>query len=209
MAHATPTPPDDPRYPPWTSNLEPAPDDLRIIQAFINTRDVEEETDELSSPLALAAWLETWGLLPAGVRLGEDDLESAITVREALRGLLLANNGATLDPAAVELLDRAAEATRLRVHFAADGSAALQPVDSGWSRALARLFELVVVARIEGRWHRLKACHNDTCHWAFYDYSKNRSGKWCTMRRCGNQANARAYRRRKARRAGRPYSDCR
>ncbi|MGH2778535.1 MAG: CGNR zinc finger domain-containing protein, partial [Actinomycetota bacterium] len=31
---------------------------------------------------------------------------------------------------------------------------------------------------------------------AFYDHSKNRSGKWCTMRVCGNRAKTRAYRER-------------
>jgi len=85
------------------------------------------------------------------------------------------------------------------VRFAAGGSTALEPLASGWNRALSQLLGFIVVAQIEGRWPRLKACRKDTCQWAFYDYSKNRSGRWCTMRRCGNQTNARAYRRRKQR----------
>jgi len=51
---------------------------------------------------------------------------------------------------------------------------------------------------VEGTWPRLKACANDTCQWAFYDISKNRSGRWCTMDACGNLMKARAYRRRRA-----------
>jgi predicted RNA-binding Zn ribbon-like protein len=180
--------------PSWPASLPPAPGELRVVQAFVNTRDIEEGTDELESPAALGAWLAAWGLLARGPAPSRGDLEQAKQVREALRGLLLANNGVHLDPKTVEILDQAAEKASLRVGFGPDGTAALVPVAAGWEGALARLLELVVVARIEGLWLRLKACPNDECHWAFYDFSKNRSSKWCTMKRCGNLMNARAYR---------------
>jgi hypothetical protein len=144
--------------PPWPASLPPAPGELRVVQAFVNTRDIEEGTDELDSPAAL---------------------------------------GAPLDPKTVEILDGVAEKASLRVGFGTDGIATLQPAVTGWEGALARLLQLVVVARIEGLWPRLKACPNDECNWAFYDFSKNRSSKWCTMKRCGNLMNARAYRRRR------------
>lgn len=183
--------------PPWPASLPPAPGELRVVQAFVNTRDIEEGTDELDSPAALAAWLAAWGLLAPGPAPGLRELEQAQEVREALRGLLLANNGAPLDPKTVEILDGVAEKASLRVGFGTDGIATLQPAVTGWEGALARLLQLVVVARIEGLWPRLKACPNDECNWAFYDFSKNRSSKWCTMKRCGNLMNARAYRRRR------------
>lgn len=185
--------------PPWPASLPPAPGDLRVVQAFINTRDIEAGTDELDSPAALETWLADWGLLANGPAPGAGDLEQAKEVREALRGLLLANNGAPLDPRAVEILDRAAGEVSLRVTFGPDGAAEMEPAETGWKGALARLLDLVVVARIEGLWPRLKACPNDECHWAFYDFSKNRSSKWCAMKRCGNLMNARAYRRRQQR----------
>ena len=54
----------------------------------------------------------------------------------------------------------------------------------------------------EGTWARLKACERDSCRWAFYDRSKNRSGHWCSMDVCGaREKNRRAYRRRRASRA--------
>jgi predicted RNA-binding Zn ribbon-like protein len=55
----------------------------------------------------------------------------------------------------------------------------------------------------EGTWSRLKACLADTCQWAFYDQSKNRSAHWCSMAVCGNRAKARAYRNRHAKRGKR------
>jgi predicted RNA-binding Zn ribbon-like protein len=50
----------------------------------------------------------------------------------------------------------------------------------------------------DGTWRRLKACSAETCQWAFYDGSRNRSGVWCTMQTCGNRAKARSFRQRKA-----------
>ena len=56
----------------------------------------------------------------------------------------------------------------------------------------------IVAAAVEhGRWARLKACPREECEWAFYDRSKNRSGRWCQMEVCGNIEKARAFRRRR------------
>ncbi|HKC76276.1 MAG TPA: CGNR zinc finger domain-containing protein [Chloroflexota bacterium] len=49
---------------------------------------------------------------------------------------------------------------------------------------------------------RLKICRNETCRWAFYDYSKNRSGAWCTMAVCGSRSKARTYRQRRRQSSG-------
>ena len=39
---------------------------------------------------------------------------------------------------------------------------------------------------VTGVWNRLKVCPNDDCAWAFYDESRNRSRRWCSMNVCGN-----------------------
>jgi predicted RNA-binding Zn ribbon-like protein len=51
-------------------------------------------------------------------------------------------------------------------------------------------------AMSDGSWSRMKACGNPDCRWAFYDSSKNRSGRWCEMASCGNRMKARAFRER-------------
>jgi predicted RNA-binding Zn ribbon-like protein len=48
----------------------------------------------------------------------------------------------------------------------------------------------------DGSWQRVKACRADDCHWAFYDFSRNRSGTWCDMAVCGNREKVRSYRER-------------
>jgi predicted RNA-binding Zn ribbon-like protein len=45
-----------------------------------------------------------------------------------------------------------------------------------------------------GTWDRLKVCPDDDCAWVFYDESRNRSRRWCSMNACGNRHKVRAYR---------------
>ena len=55
----------------------------------------------------------------------------------------------------------------------------LVPDAAGVDGAIARLMAIVAAAVEHGRWERLKACPREECEWAFYDKSKNRSGRWC------------------------------
>src|SRR5215467_4832380 len=96
---------------------EPAPGRLRIVQAFVNTNDIEGGTDEFSTPNALASWFRTSGLVRSPVRVGMNDPARAVELREALRALLLANNAGKLDRRAQQVLDQAAIAARFTVRF--------------------------------------------------------------------------------------------
>ena len=185
------------------ASREPAPGELRLVQEFENTVDLESGIEELGSPEALADWLGARGLLDdASDALTGDDLERAVAAREAIRSLLFANNGGETDPAAVETLNRIATDARLRVSFDPDGRGRLVPDAGGLDAALGRLLAVITTAMTDGSWPRLKACRDDVCQWAFYDHSKNRSGAWCTMAVCGNRAKARSYRERRTAGAG-------
>ena len=176
-----------------------APDELDHIRQFVNTFDLESLEDKLAEPDGTAAWLTERGLLPEGESLTPADVRQAQTMREALRKLLLAHNGAPLDTAAVDTVNNAAKSAELVVRFDEHGDAALVPVRPGIDGALGRLIAIVYRSISEGTWERLKACPEDRCEWAFYDWSKNRSGTWCDMAVCGNRAKARAYRERRQR----------
>ena len=43
---------------------------------------------------------------------------------------------------------------------------------------------------------RIKSCADFRCAWLFYDTSRNRSRRWCSMEDCGNRAKARRHYRR-------------
>jgi predicted RNA-binding Zn ribbon-like protein len=175
-----------------------APEALEVVRAFVNTRDVEAQTDSLTRPGDLRAWLTQRDLLGRRKRVTAADLEHARTVREALRALLAANNGEPLDPAAPAVLDRAARRAGLVLRFRPDGTAGEEPSARGVDGALGRLLAAVAAAMADGTWPRLKVCRDPGCAWAFYDAARNRSRAWCSMAVCGNRAKARAYRRRRS-----------
>jgi predicted RNA-binding Zn ribbon-like protein len=176
-----------------------APAELDFVRLFVNTLDLETHEDELADAPATAAWFAERGLLPDGEQLTDADVRQAREMREALRKLLLAHNGAPLEPGAVDSVNAAAKSAELVLRFDEQGHAALVPVRPGIDGALGRLLAIVFRAMADGTWERLKACPADDCEWAFYDWSKNGSGTWCDMAVCGNRAKARAYRERRQR----------
>jgi predicted RNA-binding Zn ribbon-like protein len=174
-----------------------APQPLELVQRFVNSIDLESGEDELAEPAGLRDWLVERDLIGTGERVSAADLARAVDVREGLRALMLQNNGLPLDEARVSRLDDVAARAGVRVVFAPGEEPRLAPESGGVDGALARLLAIVAGAVEQGRWQRLKACPRDTCEWAFYDHSKNRSGRWCRMEVCGNIEKARAFRERR------------
>ncbi len=205
--------------------ISPAPGELEKVRAFVNTRDIDEGTDDLASTAGLADWLARAGLMPAAgpappgaaVRARPApviaaDLERAVAVRESLRGILRAHVSGPDGRAGVRASDhvsgsagesaadlrRIAVALPVRLEVAGDGRVTPVPAGSGTDAALAALLLIAAESAALGTWLRLKACGADDCQWAFYDRSPTQNGCWCTMQVCGARAKSRAYRRRAA-----------
>jgi len=168
-----------------------APQPLRLVQAFVNTVDLQNEREWLGNPASLEAWARERGL--AATRFTERDLRQAHDLREAFRALLAANRDRKRDAAALAVLTDAARAAQLSVVFVG-GTPRLEPNAGGIDGLCGQLVSVAVTAMLDGSWERLKACRN--CRWAFFDESKNRSARWCSMSLCGNRLKTRAYRRR-------------
>lgn len=169
------------------------PHGLGLVVDFVNTRDIEQETEELESPQALSRWLTAHGIADSP-RASQSDLAAALELREALRAVLLSHNGGPEAPDALSAIQRAAERGRLEVRFRPDGSVGTEPRAAGVAGGLARLLVPITAGAADGTWERAKACRADDCLWAFYDHSRNRSGRWCNMAVCGNRTKVRAYR---------------
>jgi len=174
----------------------PAPGELELVRAFVNTWDADEDVERLTGPADLRDWLAERGLLDPAARVTAGDLREAVAVREALRALLLANAGIGIGPGAGEVLDAAAGRARLAVRFDEEGRVRTEPAAGGVAGALGRILALVAAAQDDDTWPRLKACLADDCQWAFYDRSRNRSAVWCDMKICGNRQKVRSYRER-------------
>jgi predicted RNA-binding Zn ribbon-like protein len=171
------------------------PHNLQLVIDFVNTLDVEAGEDRTDTPAHLSAWLDDQGLrTPVGPPLGASELEQAIELRESLRGVLVSHSGREETADAARHLEDVAERGQLSVCFGADGAIDIAPRADGYPGLLARLLVPVAHASMDGTWDRVKACVADDCQWAFYDQSRNRSGRWCDMAVCGNRTKVRTYR---------------
>jgi predicted RNA-binding Zn ribbon-like protein len=176
---------------------DPIPDELVRVRDFVNTLDVEELTDEFASPASFSAWAARHGGLPRGTTASRRDLAAAIEVRDALRRALLAHSGFPVP--AEELHDLNERLTRYQAGFAfdRDGVPFVAPRGNGVARMLAGILVDVATAQARGTWERCKLCPAEDCLWAFYDHSKNRSRRWCSMDVCGNRTKTKTYRKRR------------
>ena len=176
------------------SERETATGDLGLVQAFVNTVDLMPGEEQLKDPNTLQAWLVANRLLGPEETVEEADWRHAIAVREAIRGVIGGNTGHRVFPVDLATLNEAATASRLRMRFGPGGKARLEPEARGTEGAIGRLVATLYSAMQDEGWERLKLCGSDVCRWAFYDRSKNRSSRWCTMASCGNREKARRFR---------------
>jgi CGNR zinc finger/Putative stress-induced transcription regulator len=146
--------------------------DVQLVLDFLNTVDHEEGVDRLGTEAGWLAWTSEHRLITC-------DLADARSAREGLRAALgdaHARTGELTVPVQVRLTARTPYLT---------GQDAVGEVLAAAARIAVR-----------GEWDRFKICSADTCRWAFFDQSRNRSRTWCSMRVCGNREKARAWRER-------------
>lgn len=162
---------------------ESAPGGLALIEALVNTLDIETGADTLDTADGCAVF-----------GLAEPDVPQARVLREALRTACLAHAGhRPPDGPAAPPLDRLLAGAPLRVTVDAAGVAALRPVAEP-TGLTARVAVAIAAAAADGTWARLKACEAEDCQWAYYDRSPAGRRRWCSMSVCGARAKMRTYR---------------
>ncbi|MET7567371.1 CGNR zinc finger domain-containing protein [Streptomyces sp. NPDC005492] len=167
------------------SERVPAPGDLALIEALVNTLDIESGADELDTADGRARFGLTAHQVPQVREL-----------RESLRAALLAHAGHPAHRETTPLGQLLSRAPLLVTVDAHDGAAHLTPADG--EPLLSRVAMAVAGSLVQGTWPRLKACEAPTCHWAYYDRSPAGRGRWCSMAVCGARAKMRTYRARQA-----------
>ena len=176
--------------------IEPSPS-ARLIRDFINTAEPQLGTDQLTSSTA-SECLQRLGVVAGDAQLRATDLALLIGVREGLRAVLLGHAGHETRASVLTELDELLSGVPLTVRLGS-GEASLRAVeDRAVHQAVAGVLSAVIATPPE-EWVRLKSCARDSCRWAFFDASRNRSGRWCSMAGCGNIVKMRrAYRTRRA-----------
>ncbi len=210
------TRPDGPRR--WRELPQPqpggrdrAPGELALVQSFINSHYdlvLEHGRDLLATPADLEDWLAQRGMIDRGHRsLGCEDLRRAVAVREGLRTLarpgepVSVGEGAPAGtPGIYAELNAAARGAPVEIRFSESGASFVEAHPGApLGRALGLLLAIAARAMIDGSWARLKVCPGEHCGWAFYDHSRNQSGRWCSMAVCGGRAKARSHYHRRTR----------
>ena len=178
----------------------PAPDDLELVRSFLSLHDHEQGNPDGMPPSleSLRWWLGAKELVGSDEPLKDQDLAWALRVRDALTTKVRENMGEGMDPDATALLNRAGEETGLRVCFGCSDGDAIHVNATGVRGAIGRILGSAFLAELDGRWERFRICHDAGCSSVFFDRSKNKSGKWCSMSSCGNRAKVRAFRARQA-----------
>lgn len=174
----------------------PAPEPLLLVQAFLNTLDLDLGTDLLADASSALAWLTDADLIGPGATLTAHDLGLTRQVRAGIRALLSHNSGGPAPSAGdLQALSVVAEACLARLALDGSGQLRLLPQFPGrLEGGLVRLLLVIRDAQLDGTWQRLKICSNDDCRWSFYDRSRNRQGAWCDMASCGNRMKNRRFR---------------
>jgi predicted RNA-binding Zn ribbon-like protein len=179
---------------------------------FANTADwheAEQPVELLTSFTDLLRWGQQAGLIDDEdvgrlLRVAEDDPEAAIatyaraiTLREALfrifRLIALQQPTAHDD---LELLN--VELMRAFAHrqivAGQDGySLEWRGRETALDGVLWTVAQSAADLLTDAELRRVRQCAGDPCGWLFYDTSRNRRRRWCTMEGCGNRAKARRY----------------
>jgi predicted RNA-binding Zn ribbon-like protein len=166
-------------------DMQPPPS-IALVRDFVNTVEWQVDEDSWTTPATLASWLSTHTGVPTR-GLNTEDLRLARRVREGLRTMLLMHAGHDPLETSIDELNSALRDLPLQLSFDARGSATLSAAgESGIAEPLSAILGAVEDARADGSWMRLKACSRDSCRWAYWDGSRNRTGRWCSMAGCGN-----------------------
>lgn len=190
---------------------------------FTNTADwheAEHPVEMLLSYTDLLRWGQQAGVLDDGdvsrlLRAAENDPEAAvttyaraITLREALFRIF--RGVARRQPASPDdlglLNDELARAFSHRQVVAGLDGYALEwrGRETALDGVLWTVAQSATDLLTEAELRRVRQCAGDPCGWLFYDTSRNRRRRWCSMEGCGNRAKARRYYER--RRDSRPTS---
>ncbi len=180
---------------------------------FVNTTPVlgGERVDLLADFAALVRWLQEAGGLSAArarevtARWGESG-EGGLALREvlALREALSAGAerlaaGKPPGDAMVRAVNRVLASRPAYVQLVREGTgfvSRVQPIASSAGHLLVPIAESAAWLLEHGDPSLVRRCEGAGCVLVFYDTTRNRSRRWCSMEGCGSRAKAAAYYRR-------------
>ncbi len=179
-----------------STDPRPAPPDLEHLRMFLNTDSRFHSLDLIQDEERRLHWfarhLPDFDIEPLDDRAWSRMLD----LRTAIRAYV---DQARVDQGSPDgRLSSLARSYPAHLVFDDSGQARLTARHVGGEQEIAvALLSALHSALGDGRLARLRLCERPGCGWAFYDGTKNQSGRWCSANPCGDVMKARAYRSRK------------
>ncbi|WP_374016287.1 CGNR zinc finger domain-containing protein [Paenibacillus thiaminolyticus] len=179
---------------------------LAKMADFFNTHDrrMRYEGDpgieHWSEPRRLYEWLLEHQLIAPSDTVSEEELQLARTLRNELRRTIVNNEHD--GPVHRDKLHELMSLFPFRIVFE-EQSAQLIPLQADGRKGLANILTQMFDLRRASLWHRLRVCTAEDCQWVFVDRSRPGTGRWCSMKACGNRAKNKTFREKRKSEAGR------
>jgi hypothetical protein len=167
---------------------------LDIIADFFNTHDrrmcFEDDPgiEKLQTPEDLYNWLIQHHLISEDDAVTMEDLELAIKLRTEARKIIVNN---LYDDKEIQFDLTNSFMFTINIF---ENSEELQPIHK---KGLGKLMVMIYELKKKELWHRIRICSAHDCQWVFVDHSRPGTGKWCSMKACGNRAKNKTYRHRR------------
>jgi hypothetical protein len=168
----------------------PAPGNLVLVEGFLNTWSGELDIDDFKTAKATEVWLRKTGFWRGTQKLTADQHQGIVNFRSDLRAWIL-------DVTASQPLNDLVADITFQAEFGAGGDVHFRPLGNAYQGSMGTLIEVISESQQNGTWGRLKCCELLTCGWAFYDSTRSRTKRWCSMKTCGSRHKAREYYKRK------------
>ncbi len=159
--------------------------------------------DRWQSDDDVRAWLEASGLAPAHRKAPKGLLESARTLREAVR-MMVAQRKAGL-PLKLTALNRALAAGGSHLEIVVEAGApelARRYAAATPDQWLLPAAEAAADLLVHADFGLVRKCESPVCSLWFYDRTRSHRRRWCSMSLCGNRHKVAAFRLREAQDAG-------
>lgn len=148
--------------------------------------------ERLTEPALLSEWTVQAGLVDTGIEVTDDDLVTAIEVREAIYRTAIARlDGHEPRPADVDLLNAQASQPQLTPRLLPNGTTSREGAAPQLLASLAAdLLDLLAGPEIDN----VKRCAHPNCSLLYVDSSRAKNRHWCGMATCGNKVKVQAFR---------------
>ncbi len=164
----------------------PAPGTLILLEGFLNTWSGELDFDDFKTPHSTEEWLRETGLWMGKEKITEEQTRKIVRFRSELRSWIL--NRQHLQP-----LNELVSKISFNAEFSSDGVIRFHTTGDAYHMVVGALIEIISESQRNGTWDRFKCCALATCGWAFYDSTRSRTKRWCSMKTCGSRHKSRKH----------------